>query len=107
MRFLRTIRLDASDAEVYDQVAQPGEWAVPGSFSFLDDTILHFHSHWRTAIQARGINFDCFAWKKPADRQRFKTSLGEPLLFAVYSDAILGGKVVKRRKRNDEVGVRI
>ena len=37
MKFLRTIRLDGSDPEVYEPAAEPGEWAVPGSFSFLAD----------------------------------------------------------------------
>ncbi|NIR32012.1 MAG: hypothetical protein GWN84_22440 [Gammaproteobacteria bacterium] len=36
MRFLRVIRLDESDAEVFERPATPGEWAVPGSFAFLD-----------------------------------------------------------------------
>ncbi|MDH3378966.1 MAG: arsenic resistance N-acetyltransferase ArsN2 [Gammaproteobacteria bacterium] len=36
-RFLRVIRLDESDTHVYDRVARPGEWAVTGSFAFLDD----------------------------------------------------------------------
>ncbi|MEJ2060434.1 MAG: DUF6505 family protein [Gammaproteobacteria bacterium] len=33
---LRIIQLDDSDQRVYDPPAQPGEWAVPGSFSFWD-----------------------------------------------------------------------
>jgi hypothetical protein len=36
MKFLRTIRLDDSDTQVYERAAEPGEWAVPGSFAFLD-----------------------------------------------------------------------
>ena len=36
MKFLRTIRLDDSDVQVYERAAEPGEWAVPGSFAFLD-----------------------------------------------------------------------
>lgn len=36
MKFLRTIRLDDSDTQVYERAADPGEWAVPGSFAFLD-----------------------------------------------------------------------
>ncbi|MFQ5993879.1 MAG: DUF6505 family protein [Acidiferrobacterales bacterium] len=36
MKFPRTIRLDESDAQVYETPATPGEWAVPGSFVFLD-----------------------------------------------------------------------
>ena len=36
MKFLRTIRLDDSDLQTYEHAAEPGEWAVPGSFAFLD-----------------------------------------------------------------------
>ncbi len=36
MKFLRTIRLDDSDRQVYEPAAEPGELAVPGSFAFLD-----------------------------------------------------------------------
>ncbi len=36
-RFLRVIRLDESDTHVYEYAARPGEWAVTGSFAFLDD----------------------------------------------------------------------
>ena len=35
-RLLRTIRLDASDRLVFAQAAEPGEWAVPGTFLFWD-----------------------------------------------------------------------
>ena len=34
MRFPRTIRLDASDEEVFEHAAAAGEWAVPGAFAF-------------------------------------------------------------------------
>jgi hypothetical protein len=33
MKFLRTIRLDATDERVYERAARPGEWAVPGGFA--------------------------------------------------------------------------
>ena len=36
MKFLRAIRLDDSDSQVYEKASEPGEWAVPGSFAFLD-----------------------------------------------------------------------
>lgn len=35
IRLPRAIRLDASDLAIFDVAAEPGEWAVPGSFSFL------------------------------------------------------------------------
>lgn len=34
----RVVRLDESDTEVYELAAEPGEWAVPGGFEFLDDS---------------------------------------------------------------------
>ncbi|MBV9078101.1 MAG: hypothetical protein JO048_11520 [Methylobacteriaceae bacterium] len=34
-RLLRTIRLDPSDTFVFERAAEPGEWAVTGSFLFL------------------------------------------------------------------------
>lgn len=36
MLFLRAIRLDTSDESAFPKAAQPGEWAVPGSFEFYD-----------------------------------------------------------------------
>jgi len=36
MKFLRTVRFDASDSQVFARCAEAGEWAVPGSFEFLD-----------------------------------------------------------------------
>lgn len=36
MKFPRCIRLDSSDAYVFRRAAEPGEWAVPGSFAFAD-----------------------------------------------------------------------
>ena len=34
MKLLRTIRLDPSDALVFERAAEPGEWAVCGTFAF-------------------------------------------------------------------------
>lgn len=36
-KMLRCARLDNSDQEVFEHVAEAGEWAIPGSFEFLDD----------------------------------------------------------------------
>lgn len=35
MKFLRTIRFDPSDVQVFDAAAEPGEWAVSGAFAFV------------------------------------------------------------------------
>jgi hypothetical protein len=34
MNLARTIRLDDSDLNVFDNPAEPGEWAVPGTFAY-------------------------------------------------------------------------
>lgn len=36
MKLLRTIRLDPSDTFVFENPAEPGEWAVSGAFEFWD-----------------------------------------------------------------------
>lgn len=36
MKLPRTIRLDPSDGRVFHNAAEPGEWAVTGTFSFVD-----------------------------------------------------------------------
>ncbi len=38
MQLARVIRLDESDANVFDPAAAPGEWAIPGTFAFADWT---------------------------------------------------------------------
>lgn len=37
MKFPRAVRLDQSDIDVFDIAAEPGEWAIPGSFAFIND----------------------------------------------------------------------
>ncbi len=34
MKLARTLRLDASDLNIFDPAAEAGEWAVPGGFAF-------------------------------------------------------------------------
>ena len=36
MKLARTIRLDVSDTNVFPRPAEPGEWAVTGTFAFAD-----------------------------------------------------------------------
>lgn len=38
MKFGRLIRLDDSDLNVFDRPAEPGEWAIPGTFAFSNWT---------------------------------------------------------------------
>ncbi len=64
----------------------------------LDLAVFHLHPYRRTAIQTGRIDLYCFSRKKPADRQRFESSLGEPFLLAVNGDSILGREVAEGRK---------
>lgn len=38
-RLPKVVRLDDSDLNVYECAAAPGEWAVPGGFEFLQDSM--------------------------------------------------------------------
>lgn len=38
MKLPRTIRMDPSDGRIFDPAAEPGEWAIPGTFRFVDMT---------------------------------------------------------------------
>ena len=63
-----------------------------------DGAIPHFDVHRFTAIEARCINGYRFPRCEPADRQRFETSLAEPAVLVVNSDAVLGWEVAERGK---------
>lgn len=39
MKLLRTIRLDPSDTFVFERAAEPGEWALVGSFAFWGEDL--------------------------------------------------------------------
>jgi hypothetical protein len=70
-------------------------------------SILNLDPQVFSAIKTGEIDRHRLAGKKPADRQRFKSSLAEPLLPPVYGNAVLGGKIVERRKGDDVVRPRI
>ncbi len=38
MKLARVIRLDESDLEVFEAAAEPGEWAIPGTFAYSNWT---------------------------------------------------------------------
>ncbi len=58
----RTIQLDASDRSVFDHAAEPGEWAVTGSFSFLAMTPEAIIGKQRTAFQHGFLGTASFGW---------------------------------------------
>ena len=52
MKLLRTIRLDPSDTFVFERAAEPGEWAVTGTFMFADADPAALQGKARTAFRA-------------------------------------------------------
>lgn len=52
MKLLRTIRLDSSDAFVFERAAAPGEWAVSGAFAFPSLDIAALQGKARAAFRA-------------------------------------------------------
>lgn len=62
MYFPRVIRLDDSDTRVYATPAQPGEWAVPGAFSFLGFDLDKADGKMRQAFRNGFLGVDSFGW---------------------------------------------
>jgi hypothetical protein len=61
-RLPRTIQLDPSDRSVFDCAAEPGEWAVTGSFAFLDTPPEALTGKRRTAFQHGFLGTGSFGW---------------------------------------------
>ena len=59
-RLPRTIRLDASDTVIFDQAAEPGEWAVPGGFSFWDEDTVQMSGKRRQAFRGGFLGLGSF-----------------------------------------------
>ena len=62
LRLPRTIQLDASDLSVFDRAAEPGEWAVPGTFAFLDAEAEAITGKWRAAFRGGFLGTQSFGW---------------------------------------------
>ena len=60
MKFPRTIRLDTSDLHVFPLAADPGEWAVPGSFAFLGPDPEQFDTKERLAFRSGWLGTESF-----------------------------------------------
>jgi hypothetical protein len=59
---LRVLRLDRSDERIYDPVAVPGEWAVPGGFHFWDVDLEHLSAAQRQAFATGFLGTGSFGW---------------------------------------------
>ncbi|MDZ7840715.1 MAG: DUF6505 family protein [Gammaproteobacteria bacterium] len=61
-KMLRCARLDDSDEEVFEKAADAGEWAIPGSFTFLDDDETSLTGKRLQAFNAGFLGLDSFGW---------------------------------------------
>jgi hypothetical protein len=62
VRLPRTIRLDPSDTFVYRCAAEPGEWAVTGTFLFFGVDTARLGGKARQAFRAGFLGIDSFGW---------------------------------------------
>ncbi len=62
MKLLRTIRLDASDTFVFDASAEPGEWAISGTFVFWCKDPSQLEGKARTAFRSGFLGVSSLGW---------------------------------------------
>ena len=62
MKLLRTIQLDPSDTFVFEQAAEPGEWAVSGAFVFWDADPGKLEGKARSAFRGGFLGVTSLGW---------------------------------------------
>jgi len=62
LKLPRTIRLDPSDTFVFEQAAEPGEWAVSGVFVFWNRDPATLGQKARVALRSGFLGIDSFGW---------------------------------------------
>jgi len=62
VKLLRTIRLDPSDTFVFEQAAEPGEWAVSGAFAFWNRDPATLEGKARTAFRSGFLGLSTLGW---------------------------------------------
>jgi hypothetical protein len=62
VKLIRTIRLDPSDTFVFARAAEPGEWAVPGSFVFWNDDAEKRDGKARAAFRGAFLGVESLGW---------------------------------------------
>ena len=62
MKLIRTIRLDPSDTFVFDNAAEPGEWAVSGAFRFWNEAPAELTGKARAAFRSGFLGVASFGW---------------------------------------------
>ncbi|MBB98525.1 MAG: hypothetical protein CML67_03135 [Rhodobacteraceae bacterium] len=61
-KFLKAIRLDASDAHVFPAAAEPGDWVIPGTFAFRAYTQEGLEGKIRQAFVSGFLSLETFGW---------------------------------------------
>jgi hypothetical protein len=61
-KLLRTIRLDPSDTFAFEKAAEPGEWAVPGSFVFIDQDVTALKGKQKIAFRSGFLGVETAGW---------------------------------------------
>ena len=79
MKLLRTIRLDPSDTFVFESAAEPGEWAVTGTFIFADGDPAKLEGKARAAFRSGFLGVASLGWSTLAQ-------IVEMRYFAGYSE---------------------
>jgi hypothetical protein len=62
VKLLKTIRLDPSDTFVFEAAAEPGEWAVTGTFAFAETDPETLQGKARTAFRAGFLGVSSLGW---------------------------------------------
>ena len=62
MKLLRTIALDPSDTFVFDVAAEPGDWAVSGTFRFCDRDPARLTGKDRSAFRSGFLGVQSWGW---------------------------------------------
>ena len=84
----RTIRLDRSDAVIFTPAAEPGEWAVPGTFIFAGRDAEGLSRKEQIALRSGFLGIASFGWStlvtvtlvRPQDRAEAVAVLAEQLV---------------------------
>jgi hypothetical protein len=88
VKLLRTIRLDSSDTFVFERAAEPGEWAVCGTFAFWDEDTDALKGKRRSAFRSGFLGVQTLGWStlvqiieaKDDDRAAVVDALAERLV---------------------------
>jgi uncharacterized protein DUF6505 len=62
VKLLRTIALDPSDTFVFDEPAEPGDWAVSGGFRFFDQDLATLRGKDRWAFRGGFLGVKSWGW---------------------------------------------